>query len=229
VTPHRSHFECLETSTEISAYCVPNYIRPLDVLARLDRAGVRSVLVGSHGIGGWMQEQRAARETAVLVAAGNHRKAVRALLTAFPHLRPQVHEVGTKLCDPDPQGVVINVLKAVEPILRKTLVRAVAVRARRRSYLIPSLETALALEFGPMIRLPWSDADKYMHAHDFLCILKACPDMDLKVLAACGELLYKGGGVEILEDVRRVRAGERMRLTEALFSNTDRSLNPGPP
>ncbi len=159
-----------------------------------------------------MQEPRAARETAILVAARNHRKAVRTLLAAFPHLRPETHDIGTKLCDPDPQGPVIDLLKSVQPILRRALVHTVTVKAERRSYLIPTLETALALVFGPMIALEGSNPDKYLHGHDFLLLIESNPEMDLKALAACGELLYKGGGAAIVDKVQRIRAGEKLNL-----------------
>ncbi len=117
-----------------------------------------------------------------------------------------------KLCDPDPQGPVIDLLKSVQPILRRALVHTVTVKARRRSYLIATVETALAMVFGPMIGLEWSNPDKYMHAHDFLRIIESNPEMDLKALAACGELLYKGGGAAIIEKVQRIRAGEKLNL-----------------
>jgi hypothetical protein len=53
VTPRRGHFECLEESTALSAYFYSRYIKPLDVLIRLQRASIRPVLIGTHGLGGW--------------------------------------------------------------------------------------------------------------------------------------------------------------------------------
>jgi hypothetical protein len=41
-------------------------------------------------------------------------------------------------------------------------------------------------------------------------MVESNPDVDEHVLSELGELVYEGGGTEILEMVRRVRAGERL-------------------
>jgi hypothetical protein len=200
----------LKESTALSAYFYPNYISPLAVVAALDGAGVRAVLIGSHGLGGWRQRPRAEREASFLVAARNHRKAARALLAAFPRLRPRGADDRTTL--QAPEDFVIALPKPIQPLLIAALVKTCAVRVSGRTFYVPTLEMALALVFAPMTGLPWSDPDTYMAAGDFLRILDANPMLDLKELAALGELVYNGGGADLLEKVRQVRAGERLRL-----------------
>jgi hypothetical protein len=51
-----------------------------------------------------------------------------------------------------------------------------------------------------------------MDAHDFIQIVDVNPDIDLETLAQLGELFYPGGGKEIVEKVRQVRAGEKLNL-----------------
>ena len=75
-----THTSSLATSTALSEYYVENFIRPLDVITVLNEAGVRFMLVGMHGIGGWMQKPRATEDLDVLVAARSHKKTVKALL-----------------------------------------------------------------------------------------------------------------------------------------------------
>ena len=53
------HVWSLETSTDLSCYYTETHIKPLDVIKVLNSAGVRFVLLGAHGIGGWMQKPRA--------------------------------------------------------------------------------------------------------------------------------------------------------------------------
>jgi hypothetical protein len=77
---------------------------------------------------------------------------------------------------------------------------------------VPSLEMALAMKFAPMISLTRADEDRYQDAHDFIRIVKSNPQIDLEELALLGELVYHGGGAEITELVRRVRAGEKLEL-----------------
>lgn len=148
----------------------------------------------------------------ILVAGRNHRKSVCALLAAFPHLRAKEEKTETTLFDPEPLGEIVKVLKPIQPLLRKALVKTIVVAAEGQSYRIPSLEMSLALVFTPMTSLPWSEADKYMLIADFMRIVDANPDMDLKELATFGELVYGGGGAEIVEMVRQVRAGEVPKL-----------------
>jgi hypothetical protein len=71
---------------------------------------------------------------------------------------------------------------------------------------------ALTMKFAAMIGLHRSDIDKYQDAHDFGRIVLANQEADREHLAELGELVYPGGGKEVVEMVRRVRAGEKLLL-----------------
>jgi hypothetical protein len=45
-----------------------------------------------------------------------------------------------------------------------------------------------------------------------MCIIKSNPEIDLRQLAIFGDVVYNGGGAEILEMVRKVRVGEKLTL-----------------
>ena len=68
------------------------------------------------------------------------------------------------------------------------------------------------LKFNEIMRLPWSEAHKYMDISDFIRVVNINPDIDLARLEELGELVYSGGGKEILEKVRQVQAGEKLVL-----------------
>jgi hypothetical protein len=206
------HARSLATSTALSEYYVANMITPLEVIGVLNGVGVRFVLVGAHGIGGWMQKPRATEDVDVLVAARGHKKAVRALLAAFPHLEEDDHEVVTRLRDRDTKAVVIDVMKPNQQLYREALRHTHPVTSAGVGYQIPSLEMALAMKFAPMISLTRPDEAKHIDAHDFIKIIKVNPDLDLDRLAQFGDLVYPGGGKEIVEKVRQVRAGEKLIL-----------------
>jgi hypothetical protein len=206
------HSRSLATSTALSEYYVENFITPLEVIGVLNDAGVRFLLVGAHGVGGWMQKPRATQDVDVLVAARGLKKAVKALLAAFPQLEPEDHEVVTRLRHRETHQVAIDVLKPTQPLFREALKHTFPVRSGGQSYQIPSLEMALVLKFAPMISLTRADVDKYQDAHDFARIILANPNIDLEKLAELGELVYPGGGQEIVEKVRQVRAGEKLLL-----------------
>jgi hypothetical protein len=191
---------------------MPQAIGPGDVIGVLDRAGVRFVLVGAYGLAGWTDEPRATLVVDVLAAARQHKKAVAALLAAYPHLAAEAHEVVTRLRDPDTGRVFIDVMKPNQPLFKAALTHTHVAHAGRRSYLVPSLEMALAMKFAPMVSLNRADEKKYQDAADFIRIVKHNPGVDTDKLAEFGELVYAGGGQEIIEMLRRVRAGERLDL-----------------
>jgi hypothetical protein len=206
------HAGSLATSSALSAYYVPKLIPPHEVIRVLNGAKVRFLLLGAHGLGGWIGKPRATEDVDVLIGARGHKKAVRALLAAFPHLRGEDHEVVTRLRDPETGNVVVDVMKANQPLYRDALKHTRKVESEGQTYEIPSLELALAMKFAAMISLTRSDEDKLTDASDFIKMVKANHDIDLDKLHALGQLVYNGGGDEVVEKVRQVRAGEKLNL-----------------
>jgi hypothetical protein len=204
------HSRSLATSMALSAYYVKNFITPLEVIRILNEAGVRFMLVGTHGLGGWMQKPRATEDVDVLVATRGYKKALRALLAAFPHLEGDDDEGMTRLRDRESKTVAIDVLKTNQQLYREALKHAWMIQFEGQAFQIPSLEMALVMKFARFVTLPWSEPEKYLDLHDFMCIAEANPDLDPRKLAELGDLVYPGGGREILEKVRQVRAGEKM-------------------
>jgi hypothetical protein len=206
------HGRSLSTSSALSVYYVPEMIPPRDVIRVLTKAKIRFLLLGAHGLAGWTRKPRATEDVDILVGARGHKKAVRALLAAYPHLRADNQEVVTRLLDLETGKVVIDVLKANQPLYRDALKHTHKAESEGQVYEIPSLELALAMKFAAMISLSRSDEDKHTDASDFIKIVKANADFDLFKLQALGQLVYNGGGDEVVEKVRQVRAGERLKL-----------------
>lgn len=206
------HAQSLATSSALSEYYVPNLILPLDVIRVLNAAKVRFMLLGAHGLGGWMGKPRATEDVDVLVGTRSHKKAVSALLTAFPHLQAEDHEVVTRLRDPETGTIVIDVMKPNQPLYRDALKHTHTVESGGQRYQIPSLELALTTKFAAMISLTRADRDKFQDVRDFMYIVDMNPTIDLEKLHALGQLVYNGGGDEIVEKVRQVQAGEKLVL-----------------
>jgi hypothetical protein len=206
------HVSSLETSTTLSSYYMPHAIVPLDVIRVLNAVGVNFMLVGAHGIGGWMNKPRATQDVDIVVATRHHKKAIKALLEAFKQLEAEDHEVVTRLRDRETREVAIDVMKQNQQLYRVALKHTQTVTSSGETYKIPSLEMALAMKFAPMISLHRADIDKYQVAHDFGRMIISNPDIHLENLRELGDLVYPGGGTEILEKVRQVRAGEKLTL-----------------
>jgi hypothetical protein len=206
------HSEGLAISTALSSYYVENMIPPLEVIRQLNVAGVRFMLVGAHGIGGWVKKPRATQDVDVIVAARGHKKAIRVLLAAYPDLEAEEHEVVTRLRYRETQKVLIDVMKPAQPLFREALQHPHIVESEGQRYAIPSLEMALAMKFAPMISLNRAEEDRLIDAHDFIAMVKANPNIDLEMLTRFGELVYHGGGQKIVEKVRDVQAGKKLIL-----------------
>jgi hypothetical protein len=206
------HEDNLQTSTFLTQIAMADAITPLEVIAALNRNKISFVLVGLHGLGGWMHEPRATQDVDVIVAARHHKKDVRILMEEFPNLEAVEHPVVTRLHYKDSQKIAIDVMRPSQQLFRDAFKHTHRVRAGRQEYRIPCLEMAIAMKFAPMISLHRRDKDKYQDAHDFILMVESNPDLDERKLADLGELVYQGGGAEILEMVRRVRAGEKLNL-----------------
>jgi hypothetical protein len=206
------HTRSLATSTALSVYYVENLITPLEVIKVLNKAGVKFMLVGAHGLGGWMRKPRASEDVDVLVAMRSQKKALSALLAAFPYLDADDHPFVTRLRERESKTVRIDIMKPNQDLFREALRHTHTVQSEGQTYKIPSLEMALAMKFAPMISLNRADIDKHLDAHDFGHIIKSNENIDLEKLAELGDLVYPGGGKEIVKKVRQVRAGEKLIL-----------------
>jgi len=206
-----AHERALWKSSQIAQYQMPNLITPLDVIRVLNKSKVSFVLVGAYGLAGWMKA-RATEDVDVIVALKQVKKAVRSLEEAFPHLAAEDLEVVVRLRDPASGEVVIDVMKPVQQPYREIFKNIVKVGSGADVYRVPSLEMALICKFAPMVSLMRADDRKHQDAHDFIVMVNQNAEIDLDRLEALGELVYSGGGKEVLEMVRRVRAGEKLIL-----------------
>src|SRR5258708_733320 len=145
------HRRNLETSTALSKYYVKMFIAPLDVIRVLNQAKVSFVLVGFHGVGSWMDKPRATEDVDVIVASRHHKKAIRALLKAFPRLEQEDHPIVTRFRDPETRKVAIDVMKPNQQLFREVFKHTKKVEVEKQKYRIPSVEMALAMKFAPMI------------------------------------------------------------------------------
>jgi hypothetical protein len=211
------HAQRMRRSAEIARFQMElqlekRFLSPLDVIRVLNRAKISFVLVGAYGLSGWRSQARATEDVDVVVAARQVARAVRVLTKAFPHLEADDAEVVVRLRDEDSKEVAIDVMKPLQPPYHVIFKHTKKVTAGKETYRVPTLEMALACKFAPMISLMRVDEKKLQDAADFIDIVKKNADIDLEILESLGDIVYSGGGKEILEVVRRVRAGEKLEL-----------------
>lgn len=204
------HSEALRTSSFLTLTFQQMYqrkaamITPGQVIAVLNQAGVRFVLMGAHGVGGWMGEPRSTQDVDVLVPKSEHRKAIQALHQGFDTFTIQDTPVVTRFIDPGIGKVVIDVMKPSAPILRATFRNTVRVED---SHDVPNLEMALAAKFAAMVSPNRDDRKKHLDVADFIDIVRTNSKAIKRTkLRGFGDKVYPGGGKELLQMVDDVIA-----------------------
>lgn len=183
-------------------------ISPADVIAVLNAAGVRFILMGNYGITGWRGEERATQDVDVLVRTREHRKAVRAVHEAFPQLLVEDFAVVTRFLDPAKRVPLIDLMKPNQPLFKVAFRQTVF---DEEGYLIPNLEFALACKFAAMVSPNRVERKKHLDAADFISMVEKNSSAIRQVrLKRLGERVYPGGGTEIIQLVEDAKAGRRI-------------------
>jgi hypothetical protein len=184
-------------------------IGPDDVAGILARAGVKYVIVGAHAINGYSGRPRATVDVDVIVE--RPKKAANAIAAAFPHLTMQDTPVVVRFKDEDHEA--IDVMKPTgSPLWRRLLKDAVELRVGKMRLRVPTLEGVLAAKFSsmssPLRRIP----DRQQDAVDFIRVVEANQRIDMKTIEELGNLVYSGGGKDLLKLVADARAGKRLNI-----------------
>jgi hypothetical protein len=211
------HSRCIETATRLSRYFVPNFIGPLNVVHVLNRHRIAFVLVGLHGICGWMDEPRAHADVDVIVARRDFKYATGVLEGAFRNIQASTDGVLARLRDKHAGNALVDVFRSngwYGEVFRDP---HYVVMSKER-FRIPSLEMALAMRFREVIDSSRPQADRYLNAHDFVLTVKVNSSINLARLTALCNLAWRNGGWRALRMVRKIRGERKVFPLEALLS-----------
>jgi hypothetical protein len=209
---HRSALETTRLLGRTFARMYPQagvMIDPLDVLESMKQAGVRCVLLGAHGIGGWMSQARATRDVDLVVRKPDHKKAVRAISRKFPDLVRDDHAIVTRFLDPATGEPVIDLMRPVD-LYEHAFENVVQTEL---GHCVPNVELAIASKFRALVSRNRPEEKQHLDASDFIQIVKRNhPQVDRDRLRQLGEAVYRDGGEHLLKMVDDVLAGRRLRL-----------------
>lgn len=184
-------------------------ISPEQVAKIFERAKLKYVLVGAHAMNGYTGHPRATEDVDVI--AQFPKKASKALANAFPHLIIEDTPVVVRFRDAD--RVAIDLMKPTGlplwPALMKESREVVIAKQKVR---VPVLEGVLAAKFAAMASPLRRMADRMIDAGDFMRVVDANEHVDLSLLARLGELVYVGGGKDVLKHVENARAGRQLEI-----------------
>jgi hypothetical protein len=185
-------------------------VTPESVIRVLNKAKVKFVLMGTHGIGGWRSEPRATQDVDVLVLKSHHRKAVAAVKRVFPDLDIQDLPAVTRFVDPADGKPVIDLMKPEDELYQEVFKNPVRVG---RTHFVPNLEAALACKYAAMISPSRPAEKKALDEADFISM--ACQNysiIDRDVLFSLAEMGKANGGHEIQLLLDQAKAGQRLKF-----------------
>ncbi|HLL88987.1 MAG TPA: hypothetical protein VK324_06765 [Tepidisphaeraceae bacterium] len=184
-------------------------IGPEQVARVLREAGVAYVLVGAHAANGYTGRPRATVDVDVVVQFP--KKAAQAIAAAYPYLVATDTPVVTRFKDGEHEA--IDLMKPSSSKLWGRLLKLTrGVKIGTEEVRVPVLEGVLAAKFAAMVSLGRRQADKMIDCGDFIRMVEANEQVDLTLLAELGDLVFAGGGEEVVRHVNEVRAGRPLRV-----------------
>ncbi|HEV3025881.1 MAG TPA: hypothetical protein VGX76_25580 [Pirellulales bacterium] len=184
-------------------------VDPEELIQLLNRAGVKFILMGHHGISGWLSDPRATRDVDVLVQKRHHGKAVRAIQEAYPSLTKADNPVVTRFRDPASGDVVIDVMRPND-LYAEAFKNTVRVGG---THDVPNLELALAAKFAALVSRNRDLIKKQYDGGDFIALVKRNHSrIDEDRLRRLGDAVYASGGEALLKLVADAMAGRKLRV-----------------
>jgi hypothetical protein len=184
-------------------------VEPDELIKLLNKADVKFVLMGQHGISGWLNEPRATRDVDVVVQKRHFAKALRAIQSAWPELVIREYPVVTRFLDPANNEPVIDVMRPND-VYSEAFKNCIRVG---KTHNVPNLELALAAKFAAMVSRMREIRKKHYDAGDFSqMVLRNHEKIDFDRLRQLGNAVYPGGGAELVRFVDDVIAGKPLRV-----------------
>ncbi len=107
----------------------------------------------------------------------------------------------------------IDLVRDGFPLFREIVLRHChAVKAGAHAVKIPVIEAAIALKFAASISPNRGDENKPVDNADLLRLIRSTLRIDAKLLMKLGDLIYGGGGRELVGIVEDIRAGKPVSL-----------------
>jgi hypothetical protein len=210
------HLRALKVSAALTGYYRDMYrrgaamISPKKVIRLLNEAGIRFVLMGTHGLGGWRSKARATQDVDVLVARKDHAKAVRVLRKAFPRLIVVDAYIVTRFKDPLTDEPRIDLMKPLQKVYQMVFRHTQQVG---KSHLVPDLEMGLISKFSAMVSPHRERTRKMQDAVDFAdMVIHNQAAINMEKLGRLAEQVYSGGLKEVMQLVEDILAGRPMTI-----------------
>jgi hypothetical protein len=179
-------------------------IGPVQVAAVLNKAKLKYVLVGAHAANGYLGRPRNTIDVDVIVQFP--KKASKLIADAFKGLKMVDTPVVTRFKFPNGDEA-IDLMKPIgSPLWRALLKTAITTKVEGVLIRIPPVEGVLAAKFSAMASPHRRHLDRKQDGLDFARIVTVNERIDTGMLQRLADLVYPGGGKEILKLFADARA-----------------------
>ena len=210
--------KCIELSSQLSKIPINNFeeewevirVVPKDIVPILHSRKIDFMLVGAHGLSGWLMQERGTQDVDILLRDKDKSKAAQAILKKFHGMIlekcPEVWRFskdGQQLLD-----LMLTVSPFHKRIFKEfdfTTVAAIKVK-------IPKVECSLAMKWSAMTGHYRNWGKKHLDAADFISVVEKNQKLNFALLRELGELRYERGGSELIGYVEDARAGRRLEI-----------------
>jgi len=212
----KEHIENLQKSFELSSQQVDDAVNPLEVAALFESQKVSYVLIGGHMLSYYTGTARATVDVDFIISGTDFERASQAINEAYAQFQPhnRVYHVTYDTKKPhvkDPER--IDLVKDGFPLFKSVVKKyCVTLRSKKQVVKIPTIEAAIALKFAALISPHRGDENKPVDHADLLKLIRTQPKLDKKTLLVLGELIYLGGGKELVAMIDDIRHGKAISL-----------------
>ena len=212
----KEHIDNLQKSFELSSQQVKDAVNPLEVAAIFEKEKMAYVLIGGHMLSYYTGTARATVDVDFIIRGADFSRASAAIDKAYKQFKQndRVYHVTYDSNQPnikDPER--IDLVRDNFPLFREVVQSySVTIRSGEQTIKIPTPEAAIALKFAASISPNRGDENKPVDNADLLRLVRAKPNLNIKALTKLGDLVYSGGGKELVSIVSDIQAGKPVSL-----------------
>ncbi len=212
----KEQIENLQKSYELSSQQVEDAVSPLEVAALFEEKRLSYVLIGGHMLSFYTGTARATVDVDFIVSGSDFARAAKAVKSAYSQFKAhdQVHHVTYDSRRPnqkDPER--IDLVRDSFPLFREIVAKYCHIlRTREHTVKIPTIEGAIALKFAASISPNRGDENKPVDNADLLRLIRSRSSLNTDALGKLGDLVYQGGGKELVSIIEDIRSGKAISL-----------------
>lgn len=212
----KERIENVQKSYELSSQQLADAVNPLEVAALFEKERVSYVLIGGHMLSYYAGTARATVDVDFIISGPDFSRATKVIASAYAQFKhhDRVYHVTYDSKKPnlkDPER--IDLVKDGFPLFREVIQKyCVTLNDNKHTMKIPTIEAAIALKFAASISPNRGDENKPIDNADLLILIRSTPNLDSQALSKLGDLVYSGGGKELVSVVEDVRKGKPLSL-----------------